>query len=55
MAPRPRLFPPLSMKDVLNELGSLNDRDFSLLLADTTTPAAFDSSQERCETSRQED
>jgi hypothetical protein len=38
------------MKEVIEELGSFTDQEFEILLAETVTPAAFDSSQERCET-----
>jgi hypothetical protein len=44
-----RLFPPLSLKEILEELGSFSDQQFELFLSETLTPAAFDSSQERCE------
>jgi hypothetical protein len=37
------------MKEVLEELGSFTDLEFEIVLAETTTLAAFDSSQERCE------
>jgi hypothetical protein len=49
MPPRTRLFPPLSLKEVLEELGSFSDHEFELFLSETLTVAAFDSSQERCE------
>jgi hypothetical protein len=44
-----RLFPPLSLKEVLEELGSFSDPEFELFLSETLTPAAFDSSSARCE------
>ena len=45
-----RLFPPLSVKEVLEEFGSFSDPEFELFLSETLTLAAFDSSPERCET-----
>jgi hypothetical protein len=50
MPPPTRLFPPLSLKEMLEELGSFSDEEFEQFLAETLTLAAFDSSQERCET-----
>ena len=50
MPPIARLFPPLSLKEVLEELASFSDPEFEKFLAETQTLSGFDSSQERCET-----
>jgi hypothetical protein len=44
-----RLFPPLSLKEILEELGSFSDQEFDLFLSETLTSAAFDASPERCD------
>jgi hypothetical protein len=49
MPPRTRLFPPLSLKEVLEKLGSFSDQEFEQFFSETLTLAAFDNSQERCE------
>ena len=44
-----RLFPPLTVKEILEEVGSLTDKEFDVLAEETCTSAAFDSSKERCD------
>jgi hypothetical protein len=44
-----RLFPPLSLKETLEGLGSLTDPEFEQFFAETQTLAAFDSTSERSE------
>ena len=47
-----RLFPPLSLNETLDGLGSLTDPEFDKFLAETQTVAAFDNSLEDLKLSR---
>ena len=44
-----RLFPPVSIKEILEDIGSFTDQEFDLLAAEVCSPAAFDNSSERCD------